>query len=112
MAHTPEYKCTRCERELPKVDLVVKRVEFREIGKGGRTIKSRAVAWLCNVPQPDGGYSCVELDTDWNRPQYSTAPGMAGTVLEEEHLDEDDRMLPLTEIADLDEHLREEGLRV
>ena len=113
MARNPEYKCSGCGREVGKLNLRSKLVEFKEIGKGGRTVRSRTIGWLCIVPQPDGGPSCLDADTHWNLPMYSTSPGMADTVLSEEITSDEDgvTLLPTSQILDLDEHLRATGMR-
>lgn len=77
------YKCSECGREVGKDNLRAKRVQFKDISANGRIHKSRMVAWLCTVPQPDGRLSCLDRDPDWQRPLYATAPGMADTSIAE-----------------------------
>lgn len=52
-----EYYCTGCNRPTKRDLLTAKKVLFNEIGKGGRTLRSRTVDWLC----PD----CVKQDPAW-----------------------------------------------
>ena len=62
-----EYRCSVCNLEFPRDALTVKRVGFSKIGAGGKTIKTRTVAWLC----PEH----LEADPAWNRPDRRiTAP--------------------------------------
>jgi len=59
-----EYVCTRCGATVDDRDkLTVKKVEFRAMGSGGRTFRSRVIGWLC----PD----CLRADGDWNREPYT-----------------------------------------
>lgn len=76
-----KYDCTRCGRKLTKAELVAKRVQFRDLGESGRTLKSRVTEWLCRVPQDDGSPSCLHADEDWNRPAFRQSPGMADTKM-------------------------------
>lgn len=66
MARTQKYVCTSCGRDTPRERLLAKKVQFVEMGVGGRNQKSRVIAWLC----PD----CVAKDVDWNREKFK-APG-------------------------------------
>lgn len=77
----PRYSCTVCKREVGKPNLKCKRVQFKDMSKGGNIAKSRVIAWLCIVPQADGSPSCLDNDKDWNRPLYATSPGMADTSI-------------------------------
>lgn len=110
MANIPDYICSSCGREVGKDNLKVKRAVFREVGKGGSVVKTRTVGWLCIISQPDGEPSCLDQDPDWNRPLYSTSPGMKGTILDQEVSggDENDEPLfpPMNEVMELDERLR------
>lgn len=60
------YLCTRHDGLVPRELLLVKKVQFTEMGAGGKVQKSRVVDWLC----PD----CVVKDADWNREEFK-APG-------------------------------------
>lgn len=51
------YVCTRCGSQQRRSSLVVKRVQFTEMGEGAKTLKSRVVDWLCNA--------CRESDADY-----------------------------------------------
>lgn len=62
------YKCSRCEQQQERDDLVVMRVQFMTMGKPPKTLRSRVVGWLCK--------SCVEADPAWNRPIHSASPGL------------------------------------
>lgn len=53
-----DYACTRCGKEHPRSDLVAKVASFRELGVGGRLVRSRTVAWLCE--------NCMVYDPDYN----------------------------------------------
>lgn len=114
MGKTPSYTCTSCGREVGKFNLKTKRVEFREVGKGGAMIKSRTVGWLCIIPQEDGSPSCLDQDSDWHRPVFATSPGMAGSVLDDEnsspHEEEEEPLFPPpSEIKVLTERLNRLG---
>jgi hypothetical protein len=61
------YKCSACDAELPRSELIVKRVQFRGMGKEGRIARSRVVAWLC-LP-------CVLRDHQWSQEGFVEAPG-------------------------------------
>lgn len=76
-----KYACTVCGREVGRENLKVKRVQYREMGVGGRIEKSRVVAWLCMTPKPSTGSSCLDDDTQYNQPGLAAAPGMADTHL-------------------------------
>lgn len=76
----PKYTCTNCHREVGKGNLKSKRIQFRNL-ETDKMDRSRVIAWLCTVPQSDGSPSCLDKDTDWQRPLYATAPGMAGTSI-------------------------------
>lgn len=69
---------------MGKLNLKVKRAQFKEMGKTGAVVATRTVAWLCVVPQEDGSPSCLALDEDYQRPLFATSPGMIGTRLEED----------------------------
>lgn len=108
MPGKPDYVCSNCGREVGRDNLIVKRAVFKEMGKGGATIKTRTSGWLCTIPNGEMP-SCLDQDNDWERPIYSTAPGMAHTVLAAEAGgDEVDEPLfpPIQEVLDLDERLR------
>ena len=109
MGGKPKYTCTLCGREVGKDNLKVKRVVFREMGKGGSSVKTRTVAWLCIVPHDDGMPSCLEQDEDWKLPLYATSPGMRHTVLAKEvdNQEQDEPLFPpVDEVLELDERLR------
>lgn len=42
-----KHLCTVCGKEFPKDQLRAKQVSFAELGRGGKIIKRRTVAWLC-----------------------------------------------------------------
>jgi hypothetical protein len=60
------YVCSNCGSEVEDRDkLTVKKVSFHTMGnppKGGKTIRSRVIDWLC----PD----CLIKDDVWTRPAY------------------------------------------
>lgn len=62
MANNPDYKCTQCGKPTERDLLTVKKVVFLEMGLGGRTIRSRVVAWLCPYD--------IKQDDDWNREKF------------------------------------------
>lgn len=62
-----EYKCGECGGEFAKEDLLVKRVQFMTLGRNGKNVRSRAVAWMCRP--------CAEADPQWNVPSMRS-PGM------------------------------------
>jgi hypothetical protein len=76
-----EYACTRCGRDVGRLNLKVRRVVFKEMGVKGPVVRSRTTDWLCVVPADDGGPSCLEADADWQKPALSGSPGMADTKL-------------------------------
>ena len=63
------YTCSICKDERPRDKLVVKRVQFKEMGAAGKVIRTRAVGWLCR-DRP-----CLEEDPTYNRVEYHDAPG-------------------------------------
>ena len=67
MAFNGEYVCTQCGKQENREMLVVKKVQFQELGVLPTTLRSRSVAWLCP--------SCVAADADWNQELYSS-PGL------------------------------------
>ena len=106
MANPQEYSCTACGREVGKDNLRVKRAVFKEVGKGGATIKTRTVAWLCTVPQEDGSDPCLHRDPDYGLPAYSAAPGMRDTVLTQDNTETDEPLFPpIDEVLDLHERM-------
>jgi hypothetical protein len=62
------YECSVCKRSLPRGDLVVKRVQFREMGVSGKLILTRVVGWLCRD-------FCLQQDEVFQMPSYDRAPG-------------------------------------
>jgi len=76
-----KYACTRCGRDVGRLNLKVRRVVFKEMGEKGPIIRSRTTDWLCIVPQPGGGPSCLEVDADWTRDPLRDAPGLADTKI-------------------------------
>lgn len=62
------YTCSSCQRPTDRKDLVVKRITFLEMGKGGRQIKSRTVGWICG--------DCLEQDPAWNMEPFQESPGI------------------------------------
>lgn len=71
-----KYICSNCNRQVGRENLAVKRAVFKEMGSNGTTLKTRTTAWLCDVPSPDGGPSCLRSDPDFERPLYSESPGI------------------------------------
>jgi hypothetical protein len=69
------YTCTVCKRDVERDQLMVKRVQFKIMGKGGPLVATRTTGWLCVIPAEDGGPSCLEKDSDFNRPSWIEAPG-------------------------------------
>lgn len=68
-----DYSCTRCGTPTEREDLVVKRVRFSKMGRGGALLRSRTAGWLCS--------KCLEDDPDWNAEKLASAPGMKGTKI-------------------------------
>ncbi len=63
------YVCGVCGNERDPDDLVVKRVQFRERGEGGKVIRTRTLpGYVCKSV-------CLPLDEDWNRVAYKEAAG-------------------------------------
>lgn len=76
-----KYACSVCGQIVGRSNLVVKRATFMEVGKGGRLIRTRTVAWLCRK-------QCLEADPDWTQPAYAGSPGMADTEPGREYRDQ------------------------
>lgn len=68
-----KYDCTVCGKSVGRDNLTVKRAYFTTMGSSFKTLRTRAVAWLC--------YECRDKDLDWNRERTAGAPGMANTKL-------------------------------
>lgn len=58
-ASRSDFKCTKCGKDTDRDDLMVKRVQFRDMGETGAIRKTRVTDRLC----PD----CLNLDPDWQR---------------------------------------------
>lgn len=71
-----EYKCSACGRNVGRDNLRAKQVAFREMGRNGKVIKSRTIAWLCVVPLTVDGKSCLDKDPDYNRETWFDSPGL------------------------------------
>lgn len=71
-----KYRCTLCEREVGRENLVIKRVQFTDMN--GKTLKTRVVGWLCTIPNGDKP-SCAEQDPVASLPRRVTSPGMKDT---------------------------------
>lgn len=74
------YKCTICKREVGKPNLKVKRVQYCDMGTNGRVEKSRVIAWLCMIPQPDGEPSCLDSDEHYGNVARFAAPGLQDVI--------------------------------
>lgn len=74
------YECSgpdhEGERTVQRDNLRAKRVQFLKLGRNGRVIHSRVIAFLC--------LSCIEKDPDYQRPRLAASPGMADTRLSRE----------------------------
>ena len=69
MSATPiAYRCAKCGEDTLRDNLVVKRVQFREMGQGGKVLITRTLLWLCRD-------KCLVEDPDWSRPAFIAAPG-------------------------------------
>lgn len=64
--------CTRCGKDCDRDKMMCQKVSFHEMGKGGRLIRTRTVAWLCP--------SCVSQDPVWNSEPWTSAPGATAHV--------------------------------
>ena len=64
-----EYICSACGGRSTKERLHAKRVMFTTIGDKPKTVRSRTVAWLCEV--------CMMRDYDWNLEAFKSSPGNA-----------------------------------
>lgn len=71
MAFTGEYVCSECGNVTDRDLLVVKKVQYQELGLKPMTLRSRSVAWLCP--------KCVARDPHWRQEPYSS-PGMAAAA--------------------------------
>lgn len=60
------YECTRCKTPCERKLLMIRQVNFKLIGEGGRLIRSRTTHWLCP--------KCVDGDPDWNAGKFKS-PG-------------------------------------
>lgn len=67
MGHQPLYKCTRCNQEQEREDLIAVKVSFVTLGSKGATLRSRTPDWLC--------FPCLNKDKIWNLPEYDS-PGL------------------------------------
>lgn len=74
MPHYTDYRCTVCGLECERDVLVVKKINFAAMGAGGKVVRSRTKAWLCDT--------CLPKDPDWNAEPYSSAPGLKSAALE------------------------------
>lgn len=61
------YRCMVDNEEHDREDLLVKKIVYMEMGRGARTVRSRAVGWICR--------DHAEVDPDWNREPWIEAPG-------------------------------------
>lgn len=59
-----KYACNVCGREVTRQELLVKRVSFYEMGRGGSMVKQRTVAWICRE-------RCISEDPAWNTPAFN-----------------------------------------
>lgn len=108
MANSYDYSCSMCGREVGKDNLRIKRAVFKEVGKGGATVKTRTVAWLCIIPQEDGSPGCLLEDDDFNLPAFAASPGMKNTVLAKGQANDENEepLFPsVDEVLDLHERL-------
>lgn len=72
-----EYVCDLCGKRWPRADrdmVAAKVAQFRDIGEGGKVIKSRTVGWLCKQP-------CMENDPQYQLPSMGASPGFRGTKI-------------------------------
>lgn len=76
------YKCDGCGEIRPRDELVVKRVQFKNMGMDGKLLATRVVGWLCTVVGVDGK-SCLTRDEHYGRVPYVEAPGTAAKKLPE-----------------------------
>lgn len=81
---TISYSCSICGRDVGRDNLRTKRVSFRDMGARGATVRSRVVAWLCIIPQPNGVPSCLDMDPDWLSPKFAASPGFVDTKMSKE----------------------------
>lgn len=72
MANEPDYICSNCHQEIDRELLTVVKVSFNEMGVGGRTLRSRVIAWLCP--------KCLKENPHWNRVPFQDTPGHHGVV--------------------------------
>lgn len=74
MARQFRFECTRCgmqpgkTKEEAKRNLIVKRVEFREYGHRGGSLRARVTDWLCR--------ECVASDPQYQLPAGTVADRM------------------------------------
>ncbi len=61
------YKCGECGSEPGRDNLVVKRVEFANIGRAGKVLRRRSVAFLCQA--------CMQADKAYTQEPYTKSPG-------------------------------------
>ena len=74
MAPKYDYKCTECGNKPGRENLCVKRVSFNEIGRNGKRLKTRTVAWLCE--------DCRNIDPAWRAEKHHESPGMDRSKVE------------------------------
>lgn len=58
--------CRDCGRNATGEHMLVKTIIFRIAGRNGRMVRSRSVAWVCDL--------CVAKDPDWNRQPFDESP--------------------------------------
>jgi hypothetical protein len=71
-----DYSCATCGRSVGRDNLLSKRVVYLKLTRPQKTIRSRAIKWIC---QP-----CAEQETEWNQAPLAGSPGMKGTRLAEQ----------------------------
>jgi hypothetical protein len=63
-----------CNKITLRELLTVKKAVFTAMGAGGKTLRSRTTAYLCN--------ECLPKDEDYQREAFTGAPGMKSEPLE------------------------------
>ena len=66
-----DYRCSKCGLEQPRHELVAKQISYKDVGKGGRMVRSRTVAWLGKL------CGCLYDDPPWSQDAYMASPGMS-----------------------------------
>lgn len=63
-----DYVCSACKTDTPRSELTSKIATFKQVGSGGKVIKTRTIGWLCPT--------CLASDAHWQIEKFD-GPGAA-----------------------------------